>query len=217
MKIDRVKVGELRTNVWLIEGIPEEAGQTPPLIVVDPGADADKIIAAIDERPVAAVLLTHGHFDHIGAADEVADETSSFLHMSEPEVKILPKLCADIYERYGIACEEPRVDFKFNDGEIKELAGLQVTFMVTPGHTIGSSGFLVSVPQSGQKHYFSGDTLFARDVGRTDLTSGCQEAMEKTIERLAKELDPSTKVYPGHGSTTSIERESAANSWWPSS
>jgi len=217
MKIDRVIVGDLKTNTWLIEGAPAEVGQTPSLIVIDPGAEADKILAAIGDRPVAAVLLTHGHFDHIMCADEVADETSSYLYMSEPEVELLPQLCADIKERYGISYEEPRVDFKFNDGEIKELAGLTVEFMVTPGHTTGSSGFVISEPNSEQKHYFSGDTLFARDVGRTDLTGGCQATMENTIERLARELDPSTKVYPGHGPTTTIEREAAANTWWPSS
>ena len=215
MKVDRVIVGDLKTNTWLIEGIPAKAGQTPPLIVVDPGAEADKILAAIGDRPVAAVLLTHGHFDHIMCADDIADETSSFLYMSEPEVKLLPQLCADIKERYGIFYEEPRVDFKFNDGEVKELAGLNVKFMVTSGHTTGSSGFVISKPDSEQRHYFSGDTLFAGDVGRTDLTGGCQTAMEETIERLARELDPSTLVYPGHGPTTSIEREAVANTWWP--
>jgi glyoxylase-like metal-dependent hydrolase (beta-lactamase superfamily II) len=76
---------------------------------------------------------------------------------------------------------------------------------------------VITDPATGQAHYFSGDTLFARNYGRTDLLGGNQEEMERSLERIARELDPSTKVYPGHGPATTIERESVANSWWPSS
>ena len=215
MNVDRVVVGEIKTNTWLIEGIPAEAGQTPPLIVIDPGDEADKILDAIAGRPVAAVMLTHGHFDHIGAADEVADESSSFLYMSEAELATCPQLVADIEERYGIKVDIPRVDFKVKEGDVFDLAGLKVEVMLIPGHTQGSVGYLISAPDSDEKHFFSGDTLFARDVGRTDLLGGDQAAMERSIERIATELDPSTKVYPGHGPATSIAREAVANSWWP--
>jgi|GEM_PF-112411 len=215
MNIDRAIVGELKTNTWIIEGIPAEAGQTPPLIVIDPGAEPDKILAAIDGRPVAAVLLTHGHFDHISAADEIADEASSYLYMSQAELDTCPSLVADIEERYGIKVEIPRVDFKVQDGDVLDLAGLRVEVMITPGHTQGSTGYVITDPTTGLKHYFSGDTVFARDIGRTDLLGGSPEAMEQSLERIAKELDPSTKIYPGHGPSTSVQRESL-NSWWPS-
>jgi len=216
MNIDRVIVGDIKTNTWLIEGIPTEAGQTPPLIVIDPGDEAEKILDAIAGRPVAAVMLTHGHFDHIGAADEVADESSSYLYMSEAELNTCPQLVEDIEQRYGIKVDIPRVDFKVKDGDVFDLAGLKVEVMLIPGHTQGSVGYVISAPGSEQKHFFSGDTLFARDVGRTDLLGGDQAAMEQSIERIASELAPSAKVYPGHGPATSIEREAAANSWWPS-
>jgi len=227
VKVERVTVGELRTNTWLIEGLAENApdgtgsgdagpaSEDAPLIIIDPGADPDRILDAVAGRPVAGVLLTHGHFDHTGAADEVADETSSYLYMSAPELAISPQMIADIEERYGIEVPKPRIDFQINDGDVLDLAGLRVEVMLTPGHTPGSVGYLISAPGSDQKHYFSGDTLFARDVGRTDLLGGNQADMERSIERIARELDPATKVYPGHGPSTTIERESLANSWWP--
>ncbi|MCL2437889.1 MAG: MBL fold metallo-hydrolase [Coriobacteriia bacterium] len=217
MKVDRVKVRDIAypTNVWLIEGIPEKDGQAAPLIVIDPGGDPDKILEIIDERPVAGVLLTHGHYDHVEAADEIADDCSSFLYMSEAELAASPQMLEEIRERYGIEVEVPRVDYKINDGDVLDLAGLKVEVMVTPGHTAGSTGYVITDPATGQVHYFSGDTLFARNYGRTDLLGGSQEEMEKSLERIAHKFDPSTKVYPGHGPVTTIEREAAANSWWP--
>jgi glyoxylase-like metal-dependent hydrolase (beta-lactamase superfamily II) len=214
INVDRVKVGVLQTNTWIIQGPENDAG-VRGLIVVDPGAEPERILDAIADRPVAAVLLTHGHFDHIYAADEVADDCQSFLHLAQDEVEILPELCRDVEERYGIKYDQPRIDFTFKDGETKELGGMLIRFMVTPGHTPGSAGFLIEDPPTGQQHYFSGDTLFARDVGRTDMIGGDQVNMERSIERLAKELDPKTIVYPGHGPTTTIEREAGVNSYWP--
>lgn len=218
MNISRVKVRDIAypTNVWLIEGIPEKAGQTPPLIVIDPGGEADTILDAIDGRPVAGVLLTHGHYDHIDAANDVTDESASFLYMSDAEFSMIHEIIDDIRERYpDIETEVPIVDFKVADGDVLELAGLRVKVMLTPGHTAGSTGYVITDPDTGQVHYFSGDTLFARNYGRTDLLGGSQEDMERSLERIARELDPSTKVYPGHGPSTTIAREAAANSWWP--
>jgi len=214
MNISRAIVGEIKTNCWIVEG------STGELIVIDPGAEADKILDAIDGRPVAAVLLTHGHYDHIDAADEVADESSSFLYMSAIELETCPDLVKDIEERYGIKVKVPNIDFKINEGDVYDFAGLKVEVMIIPGHTQGSTGYLIYDPAAIEagadvKHFFSGDVLFARDVGRTDLLGGDQAAMEQSIERIASELEPSTKVYPGHGPATSIERESRANSWWP--
>jgi len=209
MMIDRAVVGELKTNVWMIEG------PTGELIVIDPGAEPDTILEKIADRPVAAVMLTHGHFDHVSAADEVADEASSYLYMSQAELDTCPSLMRDIAERYGVSVDVPNVDYKVHDGDIFDLAGLKVEVFHTPGHTQGSVGYLISPVDGSEHHYFSGDTLFARDIGRTDLLSGDPEAMEQSLERLATELSPETKVYPGHGPSTSIEREARANSHFP--
>jgi glyoxylase-like metal-dependent hydrolase (beta-lactamase superfamily II) len=147
------------------------------------------------------------------AADEVADESSSFLYISEAEADALPMLCDDICERYGVDFEPPRVDFKLKDGDVLELAGLKLRVFLTPGHTPGSTGYLITEPESNLIHYFSGDTIFARDLGRTDLVGGDPAVLEKSLEKIAQ-LPDDTIIYPGHGPTTTIERESA-HSYWP--
>ena len=218
MNIERVIVGELRTNCWIIEGVPETedtgAPAPTPVIVIDPGDEADKILDALRGRPVAGVLLTHGHFDHLGAADEVADETASFLYLSEPEAEVIAEGLADSRTRYQIEVDVPRIDYKVNEGDVLQLAGLRIGVMLTPGHSPGSVGYLIPEPENARIHYFSGDTLFARDIGRTDFLGGDAQAMETSLARIAK-LPPDTAIYPGHGPATTIAREAAANSWWP--
>jgi len=214
MNVERVVVGNLRTNTWIVEGIPETPGSKPQLLIIDPGDEADKILDAVGERPVAGVFLTHGHFDHLGAADEVADETGSFLYISAAEAAVLSEGLADASRRYQLDIEVPRIDFQLNEGDVLQLAGLEIEVIITPGHSPGSAGYLVREPGSEQIHYFSGDTLFARDVGRTDLLGGDPEAMDVSLSRITQ-MPPDTQVYPGHGPATTILRESRANSWWP--
>ena len=209
MNIKRLPVGALETNCWLIED--DEGGVT----VIDPGDDPDAINAAIADRPVRAVILTHGHFDHIGAADEVADDNSSFIWIHEDEKKALRTLLERRIELFGIAPVDLKVDYTVTDGDRIDVGNVQLEVIHTPGHTPGSMCLLVRDPATGAEHLFSGDTLFAGSVGRTDLPGSIPEEMEPSIEKLAERLAPEVQVYPGHGPATTIERESLVNPFWP--
>jgi glyoxylase-like metal-dependent hydrolase (beta-lactamase superfamily II) len=208
MKIDVAKVGNLQTNVWMVEG-PDGT-----LVVIDPGDEPDTLLTAIANRKVAGILLTHGHLDHIGAADELADETGSFLYIGREEVAHIPRH-RDEVRQWDMELTEPIIDFQLDDGDELELAGLHWRFLHTPGHTPGSGGYLVGDPKTGAQHYFSGDTLFYHDIGRTDFAGGDTEAMTASLEKLARELPEDCTVYPGHGPTTTKAEEAAANECWP--
>ncbi|MDR1775158.1 MAG: MBL fold metallo-hydrolase [Actinomycetes bacterium] len=202
MKIDNVVVGDLDTNCWLIEG-PDGS-----VVIIDPGDEAERIMDAVAGRTVDGVLLTHAHFDHLGAADQVADEAASYLYLPGPETRHMHQHVNERVARdRGVTV--PIIDFYAADGEELHLAGLVFRVMVTPGHTPGASGYVVRDPEGGQLHYFSGDTLFAHDIGRTDFPGGSETDMTDSLARIARELPPSTIVYPGHGPTTTIAEELA--------
>ncbi|MCL2024955.1 MAG: MBL fold metallo-hydrolase [Coriobacteriia bacterium] len=209
MDVVRVPVGVLETNCWIIE-CPDGG-----VVVIDPGDDTDTINEAIAERPVHAVILTHGHFDHVGAADEVADDNSSFVWAYETEVTALEGELGRGGELFGVEITKPKIDRTVIDGDVIETGGLRFEVLHTPGHTPGSMCLLVADPQTGEQHLFSGDMLFAGSVGRTDLPGSIPEEMEPSLERLAANLPSTTQVYPGHGPVTTIEREQQVNPFWP--
>jgi glyoxylase-like metal-dependent hydrolase (beta-lactamase superfamily II) len=209
MDITRIPVGPLETNCWLVAD--NEGGVT----VIDPGDDTEVINDAIADRPVRAVILTHGHFDHIGSADEVADDNSSFVWMHADEKNALPRIFERKLESFGVEPVDLKVDHVVVEGDTIDAGDLSFEVIHTPGHTPGSMCLLVRDPASGSEHLFSGDTLFAGSVGRTDFDESVPEAMEPSLEMLAERLAPQVVVHPGHGPETTIERESRVNPFWP--
>ena len=205
MIAERLVLGELDTNCWLVSD-----GEGGPLLVIDPGGDADDLIAAVAGRPVAAVVLTHGHFDHIGAAREVLAATGAplLVHEADAEAILTPEGAGGAM--FGFDTCAPAADRVLNDGDTVAAGALDLTVLHTPGHTPGS----ICLYSAADGELFCGDTLFAGSVGRTDFAGGDPRLMRDSIARLAM-LPAQTRAHPGHGPDTSIGREQRVNPYFP--
>lgn len=207
VRVERLMLGELDTNCWLVGD--DEQG---PLVVIDPAGDADRLLAAVGERVVAAVVLTHGHFDHLGAATAVLEATGAPLLVHSWDAAAVTSSAANGGMVFGSGAVSPPADRVLEDGDVVQAGVLRLEVMHTPGHTPGSICLYADV--AGGPHLFSGDTLFAGSVGRTDFPGGDARALRESIGRLAL-LPPSTFVHPGHGPDTVISREARVNFFWP--
>jgi glyoxylase-like metal-dependent hydrolase (beta-lactamase superfamily II) len=205
MNVQRLVLGELDTNAWLVDD-----GDGGPLIVIDPAGDAAELLAAIAERPVAAVVLTHGHFDHLGAAEAVVHLTSAPLMVHAADADAITTAVGTGAAMFGYTHAAPEADRLLADGDVVEAGGVSLIVIHTPGHTPGSISLLAS--EAGE--LFSGDTLFAGSIGRTDFPGGDHAAMIRSLARLAT-LPAETRVHPGHGPDTTIGREERVNPFWP--
>jgi glyoxylase-like metal-dependent hydrolase (beta-lactamase superfamily II) len=200
-------VGPLQCNCSILV---DEA--TRDALIVDPGDEADAILAAVEEmkaRPVA-LLHTHGHFDHIGASSSVAEATGAPLRIHAAD-RFLWDMLPDQARLFGMEAAKPRdPDAAIADGETISFGSSSVRAIHTPGHTPGSTCFLLEAP-AGETILFSGDTLFRRSIGRTDLWGGDTETILASIRDRLYALDPATQVICGHGEDTTIGDERKRN------
>ncbi len=210
MKVERLVLGELETNCWLVG--PEGAG---PWIVIDPAGDARELLEALSGRPVAAVVLTHGHFDHLGAATALIEATAAPLAVHSFDAGRITDPVLTGGRMFGFEQTAPEPSRLLEDGDVIETGPLRLEVMHTPGHSPGSICLLGAASPGGQERLFSGDTLFAGSVGRTDFPGGDARALRSSIgERLASLADD-TLVHPGHGPDTTIGRERRVNPFFP--
>lgn len=204
--VECLTLGALETNCWIVS-----VGPAGPLVVIDPAAEPEVLLEALRGRPVSVVVLTHGHFDHLGAASVLcATGTPLLVHAADAES--ITSAEANGGAAFGFDAIAPQPDRLLHDGDLVEARGLRIEVLHTPGHTPGSICLLAHGEDGG--HLFSGDTLFAGSVGRTDFAGGDPRAMRASIARLAT-LPPDTRVHPGHGPETTIEREARVNFFWP--
>ena len=203
MRTQRLTLGPLDTNCWLVDD-----GAGGPVLVVDPADDAAGILEALGSRRMAAVVLTHGHFDHLGAVREILDSTGAPLVVHEDDAASITTSTGNGGALFGFSETAPQADRTVRDGDAITAGELELRVIHTPGHTPGS------ICLYGGDILLSGDTLFAGSIGRTDFPGGAIAAMRRSIARPAS-LPDETRVCPGHGPETTIARERRVNPFFP--
>ena len=201
-----VAVGPLQCNCHILaDKASKEA------VIVDPGDDADDILRRVKGFKVLALLHTHCHFDHMTATRKVAEATGAEILIHKSDKALYDALAAQ-YElfRMGRTPDDPLPVKRFlKDGDRIDFGKEALSVLYTPGHTQGSCCF------HSEGFLLSGDTLFCRSIGRTDLPGGNAEQEAESIRTKLYTLDPETVVYPGHGPETKIEEERAENPFVP--
>lgn len=191
LKVYTLTLGMYQTNTYIIH---DEASKT--CCVIDPGYQADTILDEVDALglTVKAILLTHGHFDHVGAVKDIAAETDC-------RVFICPE---DLRLPHAFTAGPIYYTDTYDEGTRLHLSGLDISVLHTPGHTPGSVCLICG------NAMFSGDTLFAGSCGRTDLPGGNPGQLMHSLGRLAA-MEADLTVYPGHGESTTLAAEKQYN------
>jgi glyoxylase-like metal-dependent hydrolase (beta-lactamase superfamily II) len=199
LKMKTLVLGMVQTNCYIVSN-----EETKEAIVFDPAEDAVKIEQYLKANDLVCkgILLTHGHFDHIMAATELAASTLSQIYAHEEEVGLLSdaKLNASSHIRRECSLNP---DVLLKDQENLQLAGFTIRVIHTPGHTGGGACYYFS----GHGVLLSGDTLFREDIGRSDLPTGNGKVLVESILNKLMILEDQVAVYPGHGPSTTIGHE----------
>jgi glyoxylase-like metal-dependent hydrolase (beta-lactamase superfamily II) len=178
--------------------------------IVDPGDEPERLLGAIESlgiEKVEAILITHTHFDHVGAVAPVAEATGAPVYCPEIETPVLANIMDFVpWPGFG-PFESYQADHTVKGGETLELAGLTADVIFTPGHSPGHVTYAIR----GENALFSGDVLFEGSVGRVDLPGGDWPTLLRSIESLMEAFGPETTVYPGHMGITTLGRERATN------
>jgi hydroxyacylglutathione hydrolase len=204
MDVRMFTVGPVQENTFLINREGSDRA-----LMVDPGDDAPQLLAAVEEQglTVEAILLTHTHFDHIGAVAPVARATGAEVWVPELEKEVLADINAYVpWPDFG-PFENYDAEHTLAGGEHLDLAGFGIDVYFTPGHSPGHVTF--SMPDEGA--IFSGDVLFQQSVGRTDLPGGDWPTLFRSIQQLIETLPEDTRVHPGHMGLTTLGAERATN------
>ena len=199
LKIDTLPLGAYQTNCYIVRD-----AKSTGCAVIDPGYEPDRIEVFLKKEGLTldAILLTHGHFDHVGAVEALVQATGCKLWMHEGDYSQFPNPTNAYF--YPLCNSDfAQVDFCEHAQEI-QAGGVTFTVFATPGHTYGS------VCYACEDALFSGDTLFAGSCGRVDLPGGDQTAMRESLEWLAA-LPNDYRVYPGHGSSSRLSQEKQYN------
>lgn len=199
MIVKCVALGELAANCYIIES--EKAA-----VVIDPGSYSDMVADFLNRNSdkERLIMLTHGHFDHIGGAAGLRKETGVPILVGVKDAPSLSDGFVNLSSVFGLPLEPFCADKTVNDGEKITVGDLEFTAIEAPGHTIGGTCFLID------DILFSGDILFESSVGRTDFPGGSSRELMASIKKLFK-ADGKTRVLSGHGGETTLENERKNN------
>ncbi|MCX5695563.1 MAG: MBL fold metallo-hydrolase [Candidatus Omnitrophica bacterium] len=202
MILETICVGSMEVNCYVLA--EKENSQA---IIIDPGAQGRKIQKVLDKFKLkpAFIINTHGHFDHIGADNEFG--VPIYVHKADAAL-----LKDAILNMSGLFALPYTVNSKINileDNQVVELGNLRLKVAHLPGHTQGGIGLILEKPLGGI--VFTGDTLFCNGIGRSDLAGGSQELLAKSIRERLFILPDATKIYPGHGPSSTIGQEKRNN------
>ena len=197
-------VGMVAENTWLAR----KEGSDRALLI-DPGDEPERLARAIEELGVTveAILVTHCHFDHVGAVAPMARATGAPVYCPRLEAPVLADIMAWVPWPGIGPFESYDADHTLEGGERLELAGLEIDVLFTPGHSPGHVSY--SIP--AESALFSGDVLFQGSVGRTDLPGGDHQRLLRSISELVEALPAETRVLPGHMGTTTLGDERRTN------
>lgn len=197
-------VGPVAENSYVFRRAGSEKG-----LIIDPGEEAPRLLAAIEELGIEleAILLTHTHFDHVGAVAPVAKATGAPVYCPEIELPVLADIMSYVpWPGFG-PYESWEAEHSVAGGERLELAGFGIDVIFTPGHSPGHVTYAIADDGA----LFSGDVLFAGSVGRVDLPGGDWPTLERSIQGLLDDYPDETVVYPGHMGITKLGAERASN------
>jgi glyoxylase-like metal-dependent hydrolase (beta-lactamase superfamily II) len=205
MIIRKTQVGMTQTNCYIVGCEETQQG-----VVIDPGGEGERILREVErsELTIRYVLITHAHFDHIGASAAVVEATGAQLAL-HPEDKPLLESGGGA-SRWGLNFEpSPPPDIELADGDVIKAGTLRFQVLHTPGHSPGGVTFY----EANQGVAFDGDLLFENGVGRTDLPGGDRRTLMHSIKEVLFKLPDETVIYSGHGPKTTIGQEKRANPW----
>lgn len=203
LKIVRIVMGMCQTNCYFVY----EEGKDRVLLF-DPADKGSYIYSALKDKgfTVGAILLTHGHFDHIWGVEEIRELSGAKVYAYEKEKELCEDASLNVSKGAGRACVVKADQYVKDGGEITE-AGITCRLLATPGHTSGSCCYYFEA----DKILISGDTLFQESVGRTDLPTGSMGTLVRSVKDKLFPLPDEVKVYPGHGEATTIGHEKKYN------
>jgi glyoxylase-like metal-dependent hydrolase (beta-lactamase superfamily II) len=204
IEVQMFTVGMVQENTYLVRNAGSDRA-----VLVDPGEEAPRLLQAIEDAGVTldAILLTHTHFDHVGAVAPIARATGTPVYCPRLEVPVLQDIMAFVpWPGFG-PFESWDPEETVEGGETLELAGMSFDVVFTPGHSPGHVVYAVR----GEQALLSGDVIFQDSIGRTDLPGGDTATLMRSIAALLDRFDDETRVYPGHMGTTTLGAERANN------
>ncbi len=204
LEIYHIVLGMVRTNCYILKNT-----DTRQALIVDPADEPENIKRAVSDADVepVGILLTHGHYDHIMAVNQIKEQYGAVIYACAAEHEMLADANLNMSYSHPMGAVSVKADVELTDGQIFEAAGFSIQMLHTPGHTSGSCCYYIA----SEDVLISGDTLFCESVGRTDFPTGSTRQIIESLHRLLDTIPEETDVLPGHESTTTIAHEKRYN------